>query len=238
MVGNLADLPFDGQTAITQRGLRGPKRHGGERCYYVGDRQFMPGPPENDPEEYRVYAGPKREFLGLVPWSAPDGPRDELRQIGAALDAGSGHPRENDYLETAVIADLPYPPDRARPNCNGGSVTVPGRCANLHVGSSLDERLTGTSSGDRIVAMPGSDRVLARGGEDCVRGGPGKDDIEGGGGEDVIDGGPGADSIVVAGGGADRVRCGGGKDGVIADREDHVGKTCERTVTAVGQPAD
>ena len=122
----------------------------------------MPGAPENDPAEYRVYSGPKREFLGLVPWSAADGPRDELRQIGSALDAGSGSPRENDYLETAVVADLTFPPDKTRPNCNGGSVTVPGRCANLHVGSSLDERLAGTREGDRIVAMPGADHVRAR----------------------------------------------------------------------------
>ena len=37
MVGNLADLPFDGQSAITQRGL------GGRGCHYVGNGAFVPG---------------------------------------------------------------------------------------------------------------------------------------------------------------------------------------------------
>ncbi len=117
MVGNLADLPFDGQTAITQRGLKGPKgvKPGKAGCNYVGNSEFLP----EDPAEYEVYAGPKREFLGLAPWAAPDAPRDELREIGAALAPGSGDPRENDYLETAVIADLPYPPVPRRANCSG-----------------------------------------------------------------------------------------------------------------------
>ncbi len=117
MVGNLADLPFDGQTAITQRGLRGPRRAGRSRarCNYVGNRRFLP----EDPDAYRVYAGPKREFLGLAPWAAPDGPRGRLREIGAALAPGSGDRRENDYLETAVVADLPFPPLRHRTNCSG-----------------------------------------------------------------------------------------------------------------------
>ena len=115
MVGNLADLPFDGQTAITQRGLKGPRGAGPAKakCNYVGNDRFLP----EDPEEYRVYAGGKREFLGLAPWAAPDAPRPKLREIGAALAPASGGPRENDYLETAVVADLPYPPVPHRDNC-------------------------------------------------------------------------------------------------------------------------
>jgi len=115
MVGNLGDLPFDGQTAITQRGLKGPKgvKPARAKCNYVGNARFQAG----DPAEYEVYAGPKREFLGLAPWAFPDGPRSELRADAEALLAGSGDPRENDYLETAVIADLPFPPVPRRDNC-------------------------------------------------------------------------------------------------------------------------
>jgi len=118
MVGNLADLPFDGQTAITQRGLKGPRgaKRARASCNYVGDDRFVPA---EDPPEYRVYAGPKREFLGLAPWAAPDASRAKLRRIGAALAPGSGARRENDYLETAVIADLPFPPVPHRANCSG-----------------------------------------------------------------------------------------------------------------------
>jgi glycerophosphoryl diester phosphodiesterase len=110
MVGNLADLPFDGQSAITQRGLRGPRR-----CQYVGNRRFLPG----DPPGYRVYAGPKRQFLALAPWVRRDRGRGALARTSEALAPGSGAPIENDYLETALIADLPFPRDRRRANCRG-----------------------------------------------------------------------------------------------------------------------
>lgn len=96
MVGNLLDLAFDGQSAITGRGARAPRRH------YVGNARFLP----EDERVYRPYAGPKRGFLALAPWVVPDGRRSRLRDVGAALAPGSGEPRENQYLETALFADL------------------------------------------------------------------------------------------------------------------------------------
>jgi glycerophosphoryl diester phosphodiesterase len=109
LVGNLADLAFDGQTAITQRG-----RARGRGCTYVGNREFLD---RTDPEYLRRYAGRKRQFLALAPWVTPDAPRDALRATAAALAPGSGSPLENDYVETAVIADLPFPVDRGRRAC-------------------------------------------------------------------------------------------------------------------------
>lgn len=202
MVGNLADLTFDGQSAITQRGLRGSKQQARSerRCNYVGNSSFQPGAPENDPAGYEVYSGPKSEFLGLAPWVEPDGPRAELRATAAQLERGSGAARENDYLETAIVADLPFPVDRTRPSCNGGSVTVNGTCANLRVGSNLGERLAGSADGDRIRGLLGPDRIAA---------GPGADCVDGGGGRDVI-------------------RCGSGRDVVVADGGDRVARSCER----------
>lgn len=97
MVGNLLDLVFDGQSAITQRGAGAPLKH------YVGNTEFNPA---TDPPEYQVYAGGKPEFLVLAPWVTNDAPRDALRDTGAKLAAGSNDPLENDYLETAVWADL------------------------------------------------------------------------------------------------------------------------------------
>ena len=121
LTGNLADLPFDGQTAITQRGLgAGTSRAG---CTYVGNTRFLPG---TDPETFSVggetlpvrpYAGRKPEFLALAPWVAPDGPRADLERTGKALAPESNGPMENDYLETAVVADLPFPPRASRPSC-------------------------------------------------------------------------------------------------------------------------
>jgi glycerophosphoryl diester phosphodiesterase len=112
MVGNLVDLVFDGQSSIAQRGkARGPG------CNYIGTRHFQAGPPENDPAAYRAYAGRKREFLAVAPWVERRGTRDELRAVADELAPGSGDPMENDYVETALIADLPFPVDTRRQGC-------------------------------------------------------------------------------------------------------------------------
>ena len=109
MVGNLADLAFDGQTAIAQRGLRGPG------CAYVGDSALDPA--DGDPASAAPFAGFKPQFLALAPWVFDDGPRSQLRAEGAKLAPGSHDPLENDYVETAAIADLTFPADSARVGC-------------------------------------------------------------------------------------------------------------------------
>jgi glycerophosphoryl diester phosphodiesterase len=116
MVGNLADLVFDGQSSIAQS-----KRARGKACSYVGSRHFMPEPPESDPQRFRLYAWGKRQFLALAPWVVRgSSDRDRLRSVAADLAPGSGSSVENDYLETALIADLPFPVDKARPACARG----------------------------------------------------------------------------------------------------------------------
>lgn len=97
LVGNLLDLAFDGQTAITARHARATPAH------YVGNLEFIDG---TDLEAYRPFLGDKAEFIGLAPWVTPDASRAELIATGAALSPGSGDALENDYLETAVWADL------------------------------------------------------------------------------------------------------------------------------------
>lgn len=108
MVGNLADLPFDGQTAITQRGL------GGRGCHYIGNRRFVPG---QDLRSLRRYAGNQPEFLAIAPWAVGDRSRRKLRAIGAKLAPGSRSRLEDDYVETAIVADLPVPVDPHRRDC-------------------------------------------------------------------------------------------------------------------------
>jgi glycerophosphoryl diester phosphodiesterase len=97
LVGNLLDLPFDGQSAITARSTSAPPRA------YIGNREKLD---PRDPAGYRVYAGTKPHFLALAPWVTPDRPRTELIATAAKLAPGSGDPLENDYLQTAVYADL------------------------------------------------------------------------------------------------------------------------------------
>lgn len=105
LVGNLADIPFDGQSAILARG------HHGRGCAYVGNRRFVAG---TDLAGLRAYAGPKPQFLALGPWVVPDAARPRLRAVGMALAAGTGRRR---YVQTAVVADLPFPSDPWRPGC-------------------------------------------------------------------------------------------------------------------------
>ena len=108
MVGNLADLAFDGQTAITQRRLRG------RGCHYIGNSRFVPG---EDLAGLRRYAGRKPDFLAIAPWVVRDRSRAALRAVGAQLAPGSGSSIENNYVETAIVADLPVPVDSRRGDC-------------------------------------------------------------------------------------------------------------------------
>jgi hypothetical protein len=98
MVGNLADTAFDGQSAILQRG------HAGGGCAYAGDAAATVGVPGG---------GPKPQFLALAPWVVSGG-RSRLASVGASLAAGTGPYR---YVQTALIADLPFPAVARRPGC-------------------------------------------------------------------------------------------------------------------------
>jgi len=93
MVGNLFDLPFDGQSAIFARS-------GGDhtRGYYAGNAAPVPGEPDS---------GARPGFVALAPWVAPsDNAREALEERARALAPGSGAPEENAYRETCVWADL------------------------------------------------------------------------------------------------------------------------------------
>jgi hypothetical protein len=86
----------------------------GPGCRYIGNERWIEG---EDRPDLKDEAGNKTEFLAIAPWVRGDGPRGELRDAGAKLAPGSGDPLENDYLETAVIADLTFPRDRDRVGC-------------------------------------------------------------------------------------------------------------------------
>ncbi|UBV43017.1 carbon-nitrogen hydrolase family protein [Deinococcus taeanensis] len=90
VVGNLLNLTFDGQSAITARPDEAPVA----RSYVLTD--------------------PRPGFLALAPW-VQDGPPDTLRATGRQLAAHSGHPRENQYLEATLHADLTVPPSATLP---------------------------------------------------------------------------------------------------------------------------
>ena len=136
LTGNLGDLAFDGQSAITQRGgALGPG------CHYIGNAQWVAG---EDRPDLVDEAGPKTEFLVIAPWVAPDGPRDSLRAVSAKLDPLSGDPLSNDYIETAIAADLPFPVDHDRPGC----VDLPSKIRS-------DRRRVGSSGGNDGAANRG-----------------------------------------------------------------------------------
>ena len=107
MVGNLVDIPFDGQSAIMMRDRSGAGRH------YVGAGHFIAG---IDSAWTRPYAGNHAEFLALAPWVLADDPtlppadnRARLQARAEAMQAGSLSEHQNGYLETAIWADLRRP---------------------------------------------------------------------------------------------------------------------------------
>lgn len=102
MVGNLLDLAFDGQTAITARD------GGYAPTHYVGNTLAAAEAPEIADPEYAHFLGDTDHFVALVPWVVESDDRAILRNIGARLAPGSGDPLENDYLETAIWADLVF----------------------------------------------------------------------------------------------------------------------------------
>ena len=97
LTGNLLDLGFDGQSAITARGAQETPQH------FIGNTVFVPGV---DAAPYQGFTGDKPEFLALAPWVTADADRAALTATGTALSPGSNDPLENDTLETAVWADL------------------------------------------------------------------------------------------------------------------------------------
>lgn len=109
LTGNVGDLVFDGQTAITQRGLAR-----GAGCNYIGDRAFDPA---EDRPDLTDEAGPKRQFLAIAPWVVSDRSRAALRAVQKRLAPLSGDKLENDYVETAVAADMPLPVTTNRSGC-------------------------------------------------------------------------------------------------------------------------
>lgn len=105
MVGNLADTPFDGQSAILERGRQG------KGCHYVGTGSYISG--QDDPA-LRSYAGNKPQFLALAPWVVGDRSRSALRTVGNQLASGHG---PHAYVQTALVADIPFPVDKSRRGC-------------------------------------------------------------------------------------------------------------------------
>ncbi len=84
VVGNLLDLTFDGQSAITAHPDEAPER----RSY--------------------VLTSPRPGFLALAPWVMHGDP-EALRRRGKELAALSGSPLENKYHTDVLSADLTLP---------------------------------------------------------------------------------------------------------------------------------
>ncbi|WP_425146722.1 nitrilase-related carbon-nitrogen hydrolase [Deinococcus sp.] len=88
VVGNLLDLSFDGQSAITGPAAEAPTL----QSYVMTD--------------------PRPGFLALAPWVEAGSDLNRLRKVGQHLKAGSRHGRENAYRQDVLHADLTLPPTR------------------------------------------------------------------------------------------------------------------------------
>ena len=113
MVGNLADLVFDGQSSIAQRG-----KARGRGCNYVGTRRFQASDrrrtirqPTGPTPAASASSSPSRRGSSVTE------PATSCARSPRSSGSGSGDPLENDYVETALVADLPFPVDQRRPGC-------------------------------------------------------------------------------------------------------------------------
>jgi hypothetical protein len=121
LVGNLVDLPFDGQVSIKRRDNPRP----GATRRFVGNAELVP---DRDPGSAAPFAGDHDEFVVVAPWVLDEEPslpvaehRARLAARAEAMLAGAGGEHENNYLETAVWADL-VPPDGDDPDPAGAQV--------------------------------------------------------------------------------------------------------------------
>lgn len=119
MVGNLVDLPFDGQSSIFERCI---ERDTASTCAgntprnHVGASDFIPCPTAGatrcDDPALLPYSGAKDEAIVMADWVLDDLPgdpvanRERLAERGRQMMPGSGSEFENGYLETAIWADL------------------------------------------------------------------------------------------------------------------------------------
>lgn len=103
LTGNLFDIPFDGQSAITAR-----------------------HPPPGSLAANYVGIDPVQGFLGLSPWVVPDPVHGDpgltlderralLKDLALELAPGSGSPMENAYMESILHADLTGVPKGSPP---------------------------------------------------------------------------------------------------------------------------
>ena len=116
----------------------------GRGCNDVGNRHFMAGPTENDPAEFKPYAGRKRQFLGLARWVVPGtNDRDKLRAAAADLAPGSGQPDRE---------PLPRDRGRRRPAVPGGQ--APARLLPRRSGGRDGAGQVGSAPSDGAKTVP------------------------------------------------------------------------------------
>jgi WD40-like Beta Propeller Repeat/RTX calcium-binding nonapeptide repeat (4 copies) len=79
-------------------------------------------------------------------------------------------------------------------------------------------RFVGTTRDDRVTGTPFLDFLVGKGGDDVLRGLGGRDKLTGGAGRDVLEGGDGGDTIIARDGRRDIVRGGDDNDSARVDR--------------------
>lgn len=124
LVGNLVDVTFDGQSVILERcldtGDGTTTCQGNPSTTFVGAKDFISCQEDEercDDPLLGPYAGEHRNAIVQADWVLDDDPaldprenRARLVERSDAMEAGSGSPHEDAYLETAVWADLDFDP--------------------------------------------------------------------------------------------------------------------------------
>ncbi|MDQ1159332.1 Ca2+-binding RTX toxin-like protein [Sphingomonas sp. SORGH_AS 950] len=155
------------------------------------------------------------DFNDMVKGSAADetlegGAGDDMLSGGGGadtLDGGAG-------FDTASYADSSAGITMAMDGSVGSGGDAQGdRLVSIEhvIGSSFDDRITGTAGADTIDGGAGADELIGNDGDDILSGGSGDDRLLGGAGADTLTGGEGDDDLV-GGEGADVLTGGSGSD--------------------------
>ncbi|MFE8583487.1 cadherin domain-containing protein [Sphingomonas sp. NCPPB 2930] len=155
------------------------------------------------------------DFNDMVKGSAADetlegGAGDDMLSGGGGadtLDGGAG-------FDTASYADSGAGITMAMDGSVGSGGDAQGdRLVSIEhvIGSSFDDRITGTAGADTIDGGAGADELIGNDGDDILSGGSGDDRLMGGAGADTLTGGEGDDDLV-GGEGADVLTGGSGSD--------------------------
>ena len=102
-------------------------------------------------------------------------------------------------------------------------------------GTDKSDPLDGKHGDDEVRGLGAEDYLIGGAGDDVLYGGDGGDGLLAGNGEDLMYGGDSNDHLNGGDEQRDQLYCGKGEDTYSADKNDHVGSSCEKKIPLGGE---